>query len=43
MRDWRACAPLMAEHGIGVVKELSFLLEHGKLARPLPGFVDVAA
>ncbi len=42
-RDWRACAALMAEHGIGVVKELSFLLEHGKLARPLPGFVNVAA
>ena len=27
----------------GVVKELIFLLEHGKLARLLPGFVDVAA
>lgn len=42
-RDWRACAPLMAEHNIGVVKELIFLLEHGKLARPLPDFVNVAA
>ncbi|MBG6072198.1 hypothetical protein IWX87_001959 [Polaromonas sp. CG_9.7] len=27
----------------GIVKELIFLLGHGnKLARPLPGFVDVA-
>ena len=78
-RDWRACGPLMTEHGIGVsyergptpglgglarigsttvhfadhptrdravmygiVKELIFMLEHGKLAKPLPGSVDVA-
>ena len=68
-RDWRACGPLMTEHGLGisygskpgpggwarigsttvhfadhptrdravmygVVKELVFLLEHGKVSRP---------
>ena len=26
----------------GIVKELIFMLEHGKLAKPLPGSVDVA-
>ena len=26
----------------GIVKELVFLLEHGKVAKHLPGFVDVA-
>jgi hypothetical protein len=26
----------------GIVKELIFLLGHGKLARPLPSFVNVA-
>ena len=82
-RDWRACGPLMTEHGIGIsyeheqgsesvsgpgglarigsttvhfadhptrdravmygiVKELIFMLEHGKPAKPPLGSVDVA-